>query len=386
MPHCGAYGAVAVEVLHVAHGDEDVVLVDFAVEHIDVDEQLVLVEAPVEVHLGQQAAFTHGGNVLVGCELGVEDWEFRCGDEGLDLLDDGAVGGAEYLAVVDREVLFHNAVAVLDLFAEGQPSHQAHLVAVGGDVVVGLNEVLGQRLLEEHQLVDGAAQHFAVPGTSEHHIAAQSAQRVGGEGVHQVAVDIDGGVVLRAVDGQHVVVPSAVGKVAAGLLHQVAVVETQVAVLDGYQRAVETVNALIAALAPAGREERCVAGRGAEPEHKGVVLNCGTREDVLVEAHGLCAVEVEGIAGGVGPGKALEGQRGAAGKVGAGVAASFVHRVVCRQLLFVSRQVLLVGLNYFGLAQCLDPHTCLQHIAAIAVSEDQRGGLRAEGCELKVDK
>ena len=276
-------------------------------------------------------------------------------------------------------MLFHNAVAVLHLFAEGQPGHQSHLVAVGGDVVVGLNEVLGQSLFEEHQFVDAAGQHIAVPGASEHHIAAQSAQCVGGEGVHQVAVDVDGGVVLRAVDGQHVVVPSAIGKGAVGLLHQVAIVETQVAVLEGYQCAVETVNALIAALAPAGREERCVLLGGAEPEHKGVVLNCGAREDVLVEADGLCAVEVQGIAGGVGPGKTLEGQRGAAGIVGAGVAASFVHRVVCRQLLFVARQVLLVGLNYFGLVQGLDPYTCLKHIAAIAVSEDQRCGLRAEG-------
>ena len=72
LPHGGAHGAVAVEVLDVAYGDEDVVLVDFAVEHVDVDEQLVLVEAPVEVHLGQQAAFAHGGDVLVGRELGVE--------------------------------------------------------------------------------------------------------------------------------------------------------------------------------------------------------------------------------------------------------------------------------------------------------------------------
>ena len=225
------------------------------------------------------------------------------------LLHRCSVGGAEYLAVVDREVLFHNAVAVLHLFAEGQPGHEAHLVAVGGDVVVGLHQVLGQRLLEEHQLVDAAAEHIAVPGTSEHHVAAQSAQRVGGEGVHQVAVDVDGGVVLCAVDGQHVVVPSAVGKGAAGLLHQVAIVETQAAVLDGYQRAVVSVRALVAALAPARREERCVLLRGAEPEHKGVVLNGRAREDVLVEADGLRAVQVQGIAGRGGPAKALQPQR-----------------------------------------------------------------------------
>ena len=68
LPHGGANGAVAVEVLHVADGDEDIVFVDFAVGHVDVDEELVLVVAPVEAHLGEQTALADGGNVGVGGE------------------------------------------------------------------------------------------------------------------------------------------------------------------------------------------------------------------------------------------------------------------------------------------------------------------------------
>ena len=378
LPHGGTHGAVAVEVLDVAHGDVDVVLVDFAILHIEVDEQLVVVEAPVEVHLGQQATLAHWCDVLVGGEEGVEGVEARRQCQGLNLFHHGTVGGTEYLAVVDGEVLFHDAVAVLHLFAEGQPGHEAHLVAVGGEVIVGFHQTLRQRLLEEHQLVDAAAQHRAVPGTANQHVATQAAERVGGEGIHQVAVDIDGGIVQRAVHRQHIVVPAAVGEGAGGLLHQVAVTEAQASVLDGYQRAVESVHALVAALAPARREERHGIIRGAEPEHQGVVLNVGTREDVLVEAHGLCAVEVEGEACGSGPGEAVERKCRAAGLVGAAGATTLVHGIVGRQFALVTRQAPLVGLHDVGLAQGLNPHTSLQHIAAEAVTEDQRGGLGVE--------
>ena len=65
LPHDGVYRAVAIQVLDIADGEIDVVLVDFAVEHVDIDHEFVIVERPVEVNLGQQVAFAYGGMAVV---------------------------------------------------------------------------------------------------------------------------------------------------------------------------------------------------------------------------------------------------------------------------------------------------------------------------------
>ena len=59
LPHDGADGAVAVHVLDIANSEIDVVLVDFAVGHVDVNQQLVIVERPVEINLRQQVALAY---------------------------------------------------------------------------------------------------------------------------------------------------------------------------------------------------------------------------------------------------------------------------------------------------------------------------------------
>ena len=44
---------VAVQVLYVTHGHIDRLFIDLAVRHIEVDQQLIAVERPIEVHLRQ---------------------------------------------------------------------------------------------------------------------------------------------------------------------------------------------------------------------------------------------------------------------------------------------------------------------------------------------
>ena len=152
------YHRVAVEVLHVTHGDVNGLFVDLVVAVEDIDHQLVVVERPVEVQFLQETVRLDRcieravGHALVG----------QVSDEWNDLVDHLTRSGVDELAfVVTGEALFEYAVRVEELLLEGQVTHQAHLVAGEGDILVGLDKRLGQCLLEDGELVDVALESVA---------------------------------------------------------------------------------------------------------------------------------------------------------------------------------------------------------------------------------
>ena len=147
-PCDGRCHGVAVEVFDVAHGDEHGLFVDLAVCHIEVDEQFGIVVRPVEVHLGHLSAVAQRCIIgLVGALRRVTD------DQRQFLIDHIAFGIFEDTPVIGAEDKFDDAVVVLFGDAERQVCHESHLIAGGRNRGVLLDERLGQRLLEEDELV-----------------------------------------------------------------------------------------------------------------------------------------------------------------------------------------------------------------------------------------
>ena len=170
-PHDRRRHRVAVEVFHIAHGDVERLLVDFAVCHLEVDEQFVLVESPVEVELSKQAEAGHRGeDGFVGMGADVSHVWLILGKQRHLFVHHVAVGVAELALVVDGEDELEHAVGVLLLLFERQICHQSHLIACGCAIAIILNEGLRQGLLKDCELIDIALEAIA----AEEHVSGHA--------------------------------------------------------------------------------------------------------------------------------------------------------------------------------------------------------------------
>ena len=267
------------QVLHVTHGDVDGLLVDLAVQHLEVDEQLLLVEGPAEIELTEQPLVAGGSEVTL---VGQFIYHFSIYHfliyERHDFLNLIAVRVPEDALVVDREYLLEHAVGVLLLLLEGQICHQTHLVAYRRSVVELLHHSCGQRLLEDSKLIHITLETFA----TEIHRAADGRELHGSYGVGQLAIHKHGCRVVRAAECEGEVVPLAVGVLAGrplvstGVQHEFAVLYSQQGTLDD-----------AVGVCPRGAEQRCVGGFGLEPEHQCLVVVLGAPEQIGSELYML---------------------------------------------------------------------------------------------------
>ena len=102
-PHDRRRQAVAVEVLHIAHGEVHRAFVDLARLRLDIDEQVGFLIGPVKRQVGKQSAVAHRRKVsLVGL------WREVVDEQRLYLLYHLAVGVAEDALVVGAKDLLHN--------------------------------------------------------------------------------------------------------------------------------------------------------------------------------------------------------------------------------------------------------------------------------------
>ena len=131
---------VTVEVLHIADSDIDRLFVDLAVAHVEVDHQLIVIERPVKIHLGQltDILYRSGEGAIAQIHhirrIGYTE------DQRLDLIHYIALGCLKLPFVVDGEDLLQDAVVVLLHLLEGQISHQTHLVASRRERTIGAHQ------------------------------------------------------------------------------------------------------------------------------------------------------------------------------------------------------------------------------------------------------
>ncbi len=365
---------VAIQVLHVAHGDEDVLLVDLLVEHLEVDHQLVAIASPSEVVLlARRCVANRRELVLIHQLLGIG------AQKELLLVDDVSVVVAEDARIVRVVLQLEAAVVGELLLAERQVSNQTQLLARGRHVVVGQKTARGQRLLVENDIVDVSGEGVErllvldaqavgqrpMACAQPHLVAREAAELVRRKGDGLLAVDKEVGNIIGAVDGiDHVVPLLVVVRTAGDLLvaliaqHDVAVLQTDIELALGVRLGLQS---------EARGEQGGGVGSllvGLEPEHKCEVLVRRTSEDVLLQLHTAHAIgEVERHIVGQRPRSALERERGAVGKVGAGGAYAVVHAVVRHQFGFETGEVLLVGERELVDLLCLSPNACLEHVA-----------------------
>ena len=109
--------------------------------------------------------------------------------------------------VVDGEALLDDAVGVGVLLFERQVRKEAHLIAGESVIFVQLNERLRQGLLKDDELIDQTLEAVSakVHGTGETTYLGRIV------GIGHLAVQEEGGIVIGPIDGQHQVVPLAVG-------------------------------------------------------------------------------------------------------------------------------------------------------------------------------
>ena len=261
---------VAVEVLHIAHSDIDRLLVNLAVKHIEVNHQFIAVERPVEVQFGQCPVTGDRCVLRLICQcrdVAIYEWQYFVYH----------LAGSrifELTTVVDREALFEFAVGVEELLFERQVSDQTHLVSHESDVVIRLHKRFRQCLLEHSELIDVTGEV-----TSQVHIALRTGCNGCGESLNQTAVHKQGGVVIRAVDRQHDMMPFAVGIVDRTDPCERVGAQYNITVLQRDERAVFIVRT-------SGTEEVRTLGsivRGTEPEHKGSIIHFGASEEVAYQ-------------------------------------------------------------------------------------------------------
>ena len=112
---------VTVQILHITYGDIDRLFVDFAILHIEVDEQLVVIERPVEVHLSELTDILYRGRLVHIAHIhhistvGYAEYEWCTGFFRLSILLDDTL-------VVDGEDLLKDTVVVLLCLSEWQIS------------------------------------------------------------------------------------------------------------------------------------------------------------------------------------------------------------------------------------------------------------------------
>ena len=236
LPHRRVDGAIAVEVLHIAHRDIDIVLVDLAVLHVEIDKQFVVIETPVEVHLRQHVTFAYR-RVVTRVAHSNQCQRVGGDNQRLHLFHHCSIAEREDALVVDGENLFHNAVETLFLFRERQQGHKTHFVAHWRKVVVGFYKAAGQCLLEEHKVVEMTLEkcRLSVLIATQHHDATQTGEALCSKGIDHLAVNIDGGIVVGAVDGKDEMVPKAVGITKGALLLHVPIVQHEASVHHFHQ-------------------------------------------------------------------------------------------------------------------------------------------------------
>ena len=140
----------------------------------DVDNQLIVIERPVEMQLRQLSVavyrrmvhlvFHRIGNHLFADERHdfVEHISFR-------ILENTSVVGTEDEFVDTRLVLFH--------LLERQERHESHLIAIGREGSILLNERLRQCLLEDGKLID-----VSFEAATEVHTSADTTEIKGFQG------------------------------------------------------------------------------------------------------------------------------------------------------------------------------------------------------------
>ena len=365
---------VAVQVLHIANRDKDVLLVDFLVEHLEVDHQLVAIASPSEVVLLARRCVTNWRKiVLIHQLLGIG------AKKKLLLVDHLAVAISEDTRIV-RIVLQLEATVVGELLlAERQVGNQTQLLAGGRHIVVGHQAAGGQCLLVENDIVEVSGEGIErllvlraeavgqrpVASTEPHIVARETAQLVGCKSDGLLAIDKDICQVVGAADGINQVVPLLVGiRTACDMLvapvtqHDVAVLQTNEEFSFGVCLRLQTIT---------GGEECGGIGRllvGLEPEHKREVLFGRTSKDVLLQLHTAYAVgQMKRHVVGQRPRSALQRESSTVGKVGTGGADAIVHAVVSHQFRLETGEVLLIGKREFVYLLRIRPNTSLKHIA-----------------------
>ena len=205
--------------------------VDFPVKHVQVDEQFIIIESPVEMQFRERFIALNGRIVHLVCQSVFVSRKGREVNQRYGFVHHLAVGIFEDTSVVDREDEFRNAVGVDDLFFERQVSYQAHLITGRRAVAVIFNQGFRKRLLEDHQFVYVSFEAMS----AEIHISGDSGYLRCRQIVRQRSVQIQGGRVIGAVDGQHDMMPCSVGTlpVAYGRL-LIIVIEYQLSVLQGH--------------------------------------------------------------------------------------------------------------------------------------------------------
>ena len=366
-PAHGRGHRVAVEILDVTHGEVDGLLVDLAVLHVEVDEQLVLVERPVEMHLRQHPAIacrrvrtlvSHLRNPVFVHRQTVHQ---TVRDERHLLGNDMAVAVAALALVVGAEDEFDDAVVVFHTLFERQVTEQTHLIARRGEVVESLDHIFGQGLFEEGHIVNPSDK----AATAKVHRTADTAQQRSGEGLHQLAVHKHRRIVHRAVDRKHHMVPFAVGKaIAYGPLGRIAV-QHQPAVLHRQQGAVLVIR-------PAGREDMSVLSGGLEPQHDRLVIRARAAEQIAVQFQLFVGLQCNGYTLAVIPACSGAIECGAVGSVGQLAAATFIHPVIRHQVALIAGEVLHMGGRNLVLCQCFRPDACLEHIGVQLAAEHKR--------------
>ena len=158
------------QVFYIADGDVHRLLVDLAVGHIEVDEQFVIIECPIEVQFGQFAVVADRrivGFVSIGIDIG-------CYHKRNDFIHHLAVGVFEDALVIDGEDRFHDAGSVEFELLERQVGYQPHLIAHERCVIELLDEGLRQGLFEDNEFIDVSFEAVA----TEVHRAAHSTYEV----------------------------------------------------------------------------------------------------------------------------------------------------------------------------------------------------------------
>ena len=370
------YHRVAVEVLHVAHGDIHLLLVNLAVTHVDVDHQLIVVKRPIELEFAQLS------HILDRCTLGIilEGIDIRAVhetfDERLYFIDDVAFAGLEYALVVDGEDLLKDTALVLFHLAERQVGHQTHLIADRRNGTVGAHQRLRQGLLIDDKLVDIAVKAV----TAEVHISAHFAKLRSVKGLRHKVIHIDGYVVIGAVDGEHEVVPVVIRHILRYLPRRRIAMQIEVSARYIDKRTLRCGG--IGRLYPSCTEDLTVLRFGLEPEHERLVLLSGTAHEVAVHDHHLRIRHMERYTLLVLPSSAVEIEGSAVRLIGQRLALAFIHRIVRQQLALVAGEAYHIGLRHLVGRERLGPEANLFHLTVKAAAETKR---RTRGV-LNIDK
>ena len=127
----------------------------------------------------------------------------------------------------------------------------------------------------------------------------------------------------------------------------ISVIEDEVAVLESKPEA--------------GSHGKEVAGLGVglEPEHKRLILDGRTREEVSCQLGRVGSRDMEGDTLLEVPRSAVQEERSAVGLVGKRLAVAVVHRIVSEQLALKAGEVLKMSVRYLCWREGFCPDTCL---------------------------